>query len=135
MELQVGVKAFLRNREGKFLLLKRNAKKYTDVEDEVWDIVGGRVEAGKPLIENLKREVWEEARLELKETPKLIAAQDILHIATRHVVRLTYLGKIEGEPQLDADHTDAKWFSIEELKQLNGIDRFVKELIDKKLIA
>ncbi len=134
MELQVGVKAFLRNSEGKFLLLKRSTKKYTDVEGELWDIVGGRINPGKSLIENLKREIWEETRLELKEVPKLIAAQDILHITTSHVVRLTYLGKIEGEPQLDDDHTDAKWFSIEELKHLRGIDRFVKELIDNNFI-
>lgn len=122
MTLQVGVKVLLKNKEGKYLLLHRNPEKYPDVDHkELWDIVGGRIDPGKTLLENLKREVKEETGFDLNSTPKLIAAQDILRNKDRHVVRLTYTAEIDGsKPQLDEDHTDAKWFTIEEMKNLEG---------------
>jgi len=39
MELQVGVKVLLKNKEGKFLLIRRSPKKYPEVGPK-WDIVG-----------------------------------------------------------------------------------------------
>src|SRR3989344_4562942 len=134
MELQVGVKILLNNEEGKYLLLRRSKKKYPEVMD-IWDIPGGRIEPGVSLLENLKREMRGEIELELKMGPKLIAAQDIMRIPGRHVVRLTYLGTIEGRPTLDAEENDEyKWRSREELGSLDGFDRHLKELIDGKQI-
>ena len=130
IELQVGVKALLRNKEGNYLLLKRSDKKYPEVGAR-WDIVGGRIEPGSPLIDNLRREIREETSLELMDEPKLIAAQDILRVEGRHVVRLTYLGTIEGEPQLDGDHTEFGWFSLDEIKNLENLDVYFRELLDK----
>lgn len=97
--LQVGVKVVLKNSSGKYLLLRRNAKKYPEV-GAIWDIVGGRIAPGQTLLENLKREVQEETRLFLTREPTLIAAQDILRVPGRHIVRLTYIGEAEGEPVL-----------------------------------
>jgi len=136
MQLQVGVKILLQNKEGKFLLLKRSAKKYPEV-GEKWDIVGGRIDPGTPLLENLKREIKEETGLEFTGEPKLVAAQDILKVAGRHVVRLTYTGKIEGTPVLDEDHDEYKWFSFQELKALskNQLDSYFRELLDLGLIT
>lgn len=131
MELQVGVKALLKNPEGKFLLLRRSSEKYPEVGAK-WDIVGGRIEPGTPLLDNLKREIREETKLELKDEPKLIAAQDILKVPGRHVVRLTFVGEISGEPRLtNMDHSEFSWFTLEELKHLDNLDSFFKELLDK----
>src|SRR3989344_1858447 len=59
MELQVGVKIILQNKEGKFLLLQRNFKKYPEIKkNDSWDIVGGRINIGIPLLENLNPEVF-----------------------------------------------------------------------------
>lgn len=116
MILQVGVKVLLKNKEGKFLLVRRNPEKYPDVGSE-WDIVGGRIEPGSKLIDNLKREVMEEVSLELKSEVKLIMAQDILR-TEKHVVRLTFTGEIEGEPKVSEEHLEAKWFSADEIKNL-----------------
>jgi len=127
--LQVGVKALLKNSEGKYLLLRRNPEKYTDVGSELWDIVGGRIDAGRPLLDNLQREIREETGLELTSRPKLVAAQDILKVPGRHVVRLTYIGEIEGEPVLDNDHTEFGWFTPEELKNLENLDSFLNEVL------
>jgi ADP-ribose pyrophosphatase YjhB (NUDIX family) len=127
--LQVGVKALLKNAQGKYLLLRRNPEKYKEVGTELWDIVGGRINAGRPLLDNLQREIREETGLELTSVPKLIAAQDILKVPGRHVVRLTYLGEIDGEPQLDDDHTEFGWFTPEEMRNLDNLDQFLNEVL------
>ncbi len=64
MNLQVGVKILLKSKEGKYLLVKRSAEKYPEVGAK-WDIVGGRIDPGSSLIDNLKREVMEETGLEI----------------------------------------------------------------------
>src|SRR3989338_2218494 len=124
MELQVGVKIILRNKEGKFLLLQRNLEKYKEIKrNDSLDIVGGRITPGTPLLENLKREVFEETQLNLEKEPKLIAAQDILR-PDKHVVRLTYIGEIEGEPVLDHEHVGYKWMTAEEIRTEEGLDQY-----------
>lgn len=133
MELQVGVKALLKNKEGKYLLLRRSAEKYSEVVGK-WDIVGGRIDPGSRLVENLKREIREETSLELEEEPKLIAAQDILRVPGRHVVRLTYVASINGEPKLDGDHIEFKWFTKDELENLEDLDVYFKEILDRGLV-
>lgn len=134
--LQVGVKILLKNSEGGYLLARRNPKKYPEVGPK-WDIIGGRINPGSSLFHNLKREIKEEVNLEYGGEPVLVAAQDILKVPGRHVVRLTYLGKIEGEPKIDDDHLEAKWFSAKQIKEMNSseIDSFFKELLDNGVIS
>lgn len=136
MELQVGVKAALKNPEGKILVLKRSPHKYPEVYKfgDVWDIVGGRIDVTLNLIDNLKREVKEETGLGLKSEPRLMAAQDIMRLSEKHVVRLTYTADTEGEPVLDEDHSAYKWMSLEELKNLKELDIYFKELVEKGMI-
>lgn len=135
MELKVGVKILLKNKEGKYLLIRRNLEKYPEIKGE-WDIVGGRIEEGKSLLDNLKREIKEEINLNLEEEPKLIAAQDILRIPGKHVVRLTYLGNIEGEPQLDMDENiDYKWLNINKIKEISDLDIYFKKVLGNNLIS
>ncbi len=133
--LQVGVKILLRNKAGLFLLLRRNPKLYPDA-GSVWDLVGGRITPGQNLLDNLKREIQEETGLKLTQPPQLVAAQDIFKLPDRHIVRLTYVGEIEGEPELSEEHTEARWFSAEELSILpaNEIDSFFKELLATKIL-
>ena len=133
--LQVGVKVFLKNTEGKYLLMRRSPKKYPGVRGE-WDIPGGRINSGSLLIENLRREVMEEARLKIISEPKLIYAQDIIPNDEIHVVRLTYIGRTEGEPTLDvSEHIEYRWLSLEELKTYENVDVYAKEIIDKGLLG
>ncbi|HKZ42228.1 MAG TPA: NUDIX domain-containing protein [Candidatus Hodarchaeales archaeon] len=135
-ELQVGVKVLLKNQEGKFLLLRRNPKKYPEVGAK-WDIVGGRIEPGSALLDNLKREIKEETGLELTQEPELIAAQDILRVPGRHVVRLTYTANIEGEPKLDGDHTEFQWFTLQKIKTLSAqeLDVYFRALLEQNLFG
>lgn len=133
--LQVGVKVFLRNTEGKILLVRRSEEKYGKTKGS-WDIVGGRIDPGTSLIENLKREVEEETKLQITSEPKLIAAQDIIPNEERHIVRLTYVAVTEGEPVLDtSENSEYKWLTFEELIQTEDLDAYAKELLDKGLIT
>jgi 8-oxo-dGTP pyrophosphatase MutT (NUDIX family) len=127
MELQVGVKILMKNEKGKYLVLLRSAIKYPDAGEQ-WEIVGGRIDPGSPLLENLKREVKEETGLEITGKPKLIAAQDILK-STKHIVRLTYIGEGSGDVVLSDEHTDFKWLSLEDIKKLDPIDGYLTEVL------
>ena len=129
--IQVGVKIFLKNIEGKYLLLKRSSKKYAKAIGS-WDIVGGRINYGTKLIDNLRREVKEETQLEITNEPVLICAQDIISDTYGHIVRLTYVGKSDGKIVLDEqENTEYKWLSIDEMKSQEDLDVYVAEVIER----
>ncbi|MCE9549218.1 NUDIX domain-containing protein [Candidatus Nomurabacteria bacterium] len=131
MELQVGVKILLKNKEGNFLVLRRNPEKYSEVH-KLLDIPGGRIEPGSTLMQNLQREILEETGLVLSGEPKLIAAQDILR-PKRHVVRLTYLGEAEGEIKISDEHSEFIWISKKEMMGQEGLDPYLEEVLQKFL--
>lgn len=131
MNLQVGVKAIIPNKEGKILLLRRSEEKYGKTDGH-WDIPGGRIDAGESLFNNLKREVAEETGLSIPEAVKLIFAQDIL-LPEKHVVRLTYLVNepVEGQIRLDtAENTEFQWVSMGDANELAGLDKYLKEVLN-----
>jgi ADP-ribose pyrophosphatase YjhB (NUDIX family) len=134
MILQVGVKVFLKNSQGEYLLLRRSATKYPGTRG-TWDIPGGRINPGTKLIDNLRREVKEETQLEIASDPILLAAQDIIPNDEKHVVRLTYFARGDGEPVLDTEeNVEFKWLSLEALKQHEDVDIYAKELITKGIL-
>ncbi len=111
----------------------RRSEKYKDIKGN-WDIVGGRINPGSSLLDNLKREILEETGLVLHETPEIITAQDILRVHGKHIVRISYTGNIEGEPKIDEESTNFKWMSIQEMKDEKELDMFVREILDQGLI-
>jgi len=133
MELQVGVKILLKNKDGKYLVICRSVEKYPEVKGR-WDIPGGRIIPGVSLVENFKREIKEETALEIIGEPTLMAAQDIFRIKGRHVVRLTYIGDATGEVFLDEENEEYKWLSLEEISRLDSLDIYLKEILEKFLI-
>lgn len=133
VELRVGVKILLENAEGKFLVMQRSKIKYPEVGEQ-WDIAGGRINAGDTLMGNLKREVMEETGLEISGEPNLVAAQDIIK-GEKHVVRLTYVGRSNGELKLSDEHGDFKWLTMEELETLGGVDPYFKEVLQSGILA
>ena len=136
MILQVGVKALLRNKEGKYLLLKRAPSQSKGI-DGTWDIVGGRIEVGTDLVSNLRREIHEETGLTLSSEPRLIYSQDIFwKEKDTHVVRLTYLGEADGLPVLDTrENIEYRWLTSAEIRSCNPLDVYVQELIEKGKVA
>ncbi len=129
MDLQVGVKVILQNRDGAVLLLKRSEQLYKEVNNP-WDIPGGRINVGMSLMENLEREVKEETGLSLLSVPVLRGAQDILK-TDKHVVRLTYTALAEGDVRLSEEHTEYRWLPFAELATFPKLDRYVRELAEE----
>ena len=70
----------------------------------------------------------EETSLEITGEPKLITAQDILK-TDKHVVRLTYSGFADGEVKLSEEHSEFRWLSLEDVKNLEPMDRYFKEVL------
>lgn len=134
MELQVGVKVLLRNSEDKYLVLKRSIE-VVPGKGLTWDMPGGRIEPGSTLMDNLARELMEETGLTLSVVPRLIAAQDLMKVAERHVVRLTYIGEAEGDVHLSHEHTDYKWLSLEEIEALPDLGSNFRKLFEDGTIA
>jgi len=129
--LQVGVKVFLKNKDGKYLFVKRSSIKYPNVNGS-WDIVGGRINPGTNLMENLRREVKEETQLEITSVPRLVAAQDIIPSKEKHIVRLSYTAETDGEPILDQEENiEYRWLTIEEISREKDLDKYTKEIIDR----
>ncbi len=134
MLLQVGVKVLLKNPDSKILIVERSAEKYGNIEGS-WDSVGGRINPGSILLENLSREVKEETQLEILNTPVLIAAQDIILLSDRHIVRLTYTAFTIGEPILDTSENVAyRWLSFEELSKESKLDKYLYQLIQTGIL-
>ena len=118
LALQIGVKAFIKNRAGKYLMLLR-AKPYEGETKCKWDIPGGRIKLRETLGDALAREVKEETGMKLSGIPKIIYAQDILRSEKKHVVRLTYIAKASGNIKLEAAvHSEYAWFTLREIKKL-----------------
>ncbi|MDO8620323.1 MAG: NUDIX hydrolase [bacterium] len=127
--LQVGVKVFLRNEEGKYLLLKRSPVRYPGIKNG-WDIPGGRILPGTSLVENIKREVFEETQLPVLDEPRLIGAQDIIRLPEKHIVRLTFCATTSGTPALDVEHLEYKWMSLGDMKNHKELDEFTREILE-----
>lgn len=119
MDLQVGVKVFLRNNEGKYLFLKRT-KQLQDGSIS-WDIPGGRINPNEPILLGLQRELKEELGCDIStQDAKLLNAQDIfVQSKNFHVVRLTYsLAAPTIAIILSDEHSDFKYLSVDEAKKL-----------------
>lgn len=129
MELQVGVKILLRNKDDKYLILFRSFNNKPIPHREYWDAPGGRINTGSSLIDNLRRELKEETGLEIINEPQLVTAQDI--IKEKHVVRLVYVGLGEGEVKLSEEHSEYRWLSLKELLELEPIDSYLKRILIK----
>ena len=124
MELQVGVKALIKDGQGRYLFLKRTLPYESEAESR-WDIPGGRIEPGELIWAALAREIKEETGLTIKGEPEIVYAQDILRLTGWHVVRLTFAVMIEpGKIKLDATdpngthHDDFAWVAPDEIKNL-----------------
>ena len=127
-KLQVAVKAFIVNDEGKLLLLEKNIENRPEYPSR-WDIPGGRIEPGSNLRENLERELFEETGCSVVGMEKLVFAQDILR-ETFHIVRLTYVVHVAGTLKLSDEHKGYGWYTYEEVVAMDSVDECIREVLD-----
>jgi 8-oxo-dGTP diphosphatase len=105
------VGCLVRNDENKVLLIKHCKRG--------WEIPQGRVEEGENLLDALRREVQEEAGVEIEPGP-LAAVWSML--SPPAAVIFTFLGRYtSGELSCSDDSVEAAWFSEEQaLEQVTG---------------
>lgn len=142
---QSGVKALLRNGEGRFLACRR-IKPFLD-GTVAWDVPGGRRNDGETSAAALWREASEEIGVGDEDPGKLfgavpeepLATQDIFVLGgdgdnDLHVKRRTYLVEYNGPDALvlGDEHSEYGWFTLEELAQL-PLDPYLKVVVNSLL--
>lgn len=132
----LGVKALIRNREGKILLLKVNTANFKIPSPAYWDIPGGRIHRGSTIEETLRREVEEETGItDIRSfTPFSMVLSNIRIPDGETTVGLilgAYLCEVEAaEIRISDEHLDFSWFSPKEAGKLLEF-KYPKEFTDK----
>ncbi|MCL4374936.1 NUDIX domain-containing protein [Patescibacteria group bacterium] len=108
-------------KDGKILLGRK--KPGTFPYPNCWIIIGGGVRLEKETVEEgLRREVREEANIEIADLKKLEFAEDNepnKHGEMTHYLFLTYLARYQsGTPTPGDDVNELRWFSKQELKTI-----------------
>ncbi len=135
----VGVCAVVHDGKGNVLLMKRGEK----ARDErgKWDIVGGAIEFGEPVIDALRRELKEELCTEALEVEFLVAydAHRVINNTETHWVQLVHFVKVDpakvsiGEPHKIAE---IGWFTKDNLPdpRHSQFDKTWSQLLKSKRI-
>jgi 8-oxo-dGTP diphosphatase len=107
--------AVLVEKEGKFLLGKRNKRNYFGY----WVIPGGGVKWGETIREAAIREIKEETGLDV-ELVRLICHEEILNLPENyHTVTFFHLAKPKHMNLKPSDDiSEADFFSVEEIKKM-----------------
>ncbi|MBF9002963.1 NUDIX hydrolase [Vibrio nitrifigilis] len=114
----------------RFLLLKRVQRSELSLP-AFWQGVTGGMEEGETLEETAAREIFEETGYK----PNLIEAagyeysfpiKDEWRVSygsgPTEIIEKVYCAKVEGEPQLSDEHSEYKWVSESEAKELMHFD-------------
>jgi len=135
----LGIKAIIRNSEGRILLLKVNPKKLKKYSGEpYWDIPGGRIHKNSNIEDTLKREVREETGITSISSfsPFTMVLSNNVRIPvgadTVGLILSSYIcnvGDIKSITISD-EHIDFGWFSPKETGELLAI-KYPKEFVDK----
>lgn len=115
-------------RDGRILLV---ASTYASHSQPLWNLPGGRVEAGELLRETLEREIGEETSLQAR-------AGDLAYLSEsydgdRHVLAAVFHVEVGGEivlPQRSDHVVDARWESVDALH-----DRIAIAVVREPLVA
>ena len=121
MEGQVDdfVGAFAVVQRGDRYLLVANERRIDGNMQRVWDLPGGRVEAGELLQEALRRELHEETRLRLEGAPEFVFFQEGERIESgvRQYAWRSFFFTVaaEGDPVASNEVLDVRWMTPAEI--------------------
>jgi 8-oxo-dGTP diphosphatase len=135
----LGVKALVKNKEGKYLLLKVNEKSLVANDlGEYWDIPGGRLKKGNTTVDTLKREVFEETGINnIKVIKEIGTSISNIRINLKEggdvgLILSVYEVEIIGDENItiSTEHIEYKFCSVSEVKELLKI-KYPASLIDR----
>jgi 8-oxo-dGTP diphosphatase len=129
LEVHVGTICF---KDDKVLILKRPSNKR--LYPEKWECGGGKIEPGENFLEACKREIKEEARLEV-EYIDFVTIYEIPLDNGDKIPGVKFAFRIIGlendkEPQISDEHTEWKFISEDEIDDydfIEGIDNDIRE--------
>lgn len=124
----------VKDNEGRVLLQRRSDPLIPDADGK-WDFPGGRIEHGEDPRDAVKRECLEEVGCEIELLRMLPLVQTNIWKTTDgrelHVLVMCYEAKLIKEVPFSPDVkvSEIKWFSEEELRQLDTL-RGIKEFLN-----
>ncbi|HWX16507.1 MAG TPA: NUDIX hydrolase [Chthoniobacterales bacterium] len=118
-------------RRGEAILLGKRDK---EPGRGLWVLPGGGVEFGETFVETLQRELLEETGIEI-DVEGVFNVCELINPPTEHRV-IVYLNARyrSGQPAASSDLSDARFFDIDELKQMSTskmISPFVESVLRK----
>jgi 8-oxo-dGTP diphosphatase len=113
----VGVKALIKNRQGKYLIFTEDNTKFSIPAPAHGDLVGGRIEVGQSAEEALRREIKEETGItEVSDIRFMTAVISQIQIAISDTQKvglalMVYAAEIPEDAQivLSDEHTKFEW--------------------------
>ena len=112
---RLGVHGLIQNSEGLYLVMKRS--ELDEDEGNCWDPVGGGIEEGESVENGFRREVFEEAGIEVSEIKVLLA-----YTLEDKGLQLIVTAQAETEEVvISSEHNDFKWISYDEMLGLHPV--------------
>jgi len=112
---------------GKFLILKKSASDKDDANR--WDLPGGGIEFGEQPFEAAMREVKEEVGIKVAITK--ILTTWAMPYRDKWSIEFLVEGKwLGGQVKLSPEHSEYKWVSRQELKNIKPKGLFTRKLAD-----
>lgn len=132
----LGLKALIKNKEGKILVLKGN-KKHRITGQDYWDLPGGRIQKNEDFQTALKREIAEEIGIQdIKILDLLDASVAKIRVTDEQLglILFTFICLIKDSEKItltDNEHIDFGWFEPKDAANLLSIkfsDSLVKAI-------
>jgi 8-oxo-dGTP diphosphatase len=116
-------KALIKQGE-KYLVIKRslNSRGYPGC----WDFPGGKLEQGEAAKTGLKREVMEETSLEIEVLSPVFTYTEFVYSNNMYILYECKL--ISGKISLSNEHTEYKWATKEEIRNMKT-GKFIQEYL------
>ena len=126
----IGVHAWIRNSEGKYLISQRSPTK--DVLPLMWETVAGSIVSGESSLEGALREVKEEVGLDFSPDEAVlvysVTGREVCGNKIQEILDV-YLFEFDGNVDLAKATTDevaqTKWLGYDEIVQLKKEDKLV----------
>ncbi len=120
LETRIINKAFLINKNGEVLVIKRSST--DDIRPDEWDLPGGRHEDGESLENGVTREIEEETGVNSLDGLKLMFTHSELRTsegpAFRYIL-LIFTARVDNPNIVVSDeHSEYKWVSKQELSDI-----------------